>query len=962
MKQTLLSILLMLLPLMAWADDNGSCGNSINYTYTAETHTLTISGQGEMSGYSTISRPWESYKDDIQSIVVEEGVTSIGCESFKDLSSLTSISFPTSLQFIQGCAFKDCVSITTINIPNGVSIVDGAFMGCSSLTSVTLPSDLYSIDSFVFQDCINLETITLPSITSFGVCAFKGCTNLRSIVIPESVTSIGSGAFQDCDNLTSVEIKVKIPIAISENVFTNRTNATLSVPYGCKTAYENATYWSEFNIINQSDNDSGSCGDGVTYSYVEATHTLTISKTSDGTGAMNNYGTTNTPWVTYRDKITQIIIEEGVTCIGKYSFYQCSNLINTTISNSVTSIDRFAFQYCSSLISISIPNSVTSIGNSAFRYCSGLTSVSIPNSVTSIGSSAFLECTDLSSVTIPNSVTSIGDHAFLQCTGLTSVFISDISAWCDISFKTMDSNPLNYAQHLYLNGDEIENLIIPDGVTSISNFAFSGCTGLTSVTIPNSVTSIGDYAFSECTGLTSVFISDISAWCDISFKTMDSNPLNYAQHLYLNGNEIENLIIPDGVTSIGNFAFSGCTDLTSVTIPNSVTSIGEAAFDRCSGLTSLVLSDYLTIIMKESFQSCSALTSLTIPSSVQYIYQNAFNGCSALEEINAQPTTPPFIYNNTFPNYTVPVNVPSGCKGAYQTADNWSNFTTINDGNVYYTLSITADDHGTVTYSETNVSGKTETFNVIEGANVTLTFTPASNYALTTLTVDGVDKLADVSDGSLTISNVTANTTVIAAFSYAGDVATVTITDAGVATFCSDKDLDFSEVPGLRAYTGAGFNTSTGNLVLLEVTDVPAGTGLLVKGAAGSYEIPSKASASIYANLLVGVTSATALSQTDGGYTNYILGKKSDVVGFYKVDDAGGDLPAGKAYLRIPTPTAGARMTIALDFSGDTTGIDEIGTDSTQREAWFDLQGRRMEAAPVKAGLYIRNGKKFIVH
>ena len=879
MKQTLLSILLMLLPLMAWADDNGSCGNSINYTYTAETHTLTISGQGEMSGYSTISRPWESYKDDIQSIVVEEGVTSIGCESFKDLSSLTSISFPTSLQFIQGCAFKDCVSITTINIPNGVSIVDGAFMGCSSLTSVTLPSDLYSIDSFVFQDCINLETITLPSITSFGVCAFKGCTNLRSIVIPESVTSIGSGAFQDCDNLTSVEIKVKIPIAISENVFTNRTNATLSVPYGCKTAYENATYWSEFNIINQSDNDSGSCGDGVTYSYVEATHTLTISKTSDGTGAMNNYGTTNTPWVTYRDKITQIIIEEGVTCIGKYSFYQCSNLINTTISNSVTSIDRFAFQYCSSLISISIPNSVTSIGNSAFRYCSGLTSVSIPNSVTSIGSSAFLECTDLSSVTIPNSVTSIGDHAFLQCTGLTSVFISDISAWCDISFKTMDSNPLNYAQHLYLNGDEIENLIIPDGVTSI-----------------------------------------------------------------------------------GNFAFSGCTDLTSVTIPNSVTSIGEAAFDRCSGLTSLVLSDYLTIIMKESFQSCSALTSLTIPSSVQYIYQNAFNGCSALEEINAQPTTPPFIYNNTFPNYTVPVNVPSGCKGAYQTADNWSNFTTINDGNVYYTLSITADDHGTVTYSETNVSGKTETFNVIEGANVTLTFTPASNYALTTLTVDGVDKLADVSDGSLTISNVTANTTVIAAFSYAGDVATVTITDAGVATFCSDKDLDFSEVPGLRAYTGAGFNTSTGNLVLLEVTDVPAGTGLLVKGAAGSYEIPSKASASIYANLLVGVTSATALSQTDGGYTNYILGKKSDVVGFYKVDDAGGDLPAGKAYLRIPTPTAGARMTIALDFSGDTTGIDEIGTDSTQREAWFDLQGRRMEAAPVKAGLYIRNGKKFIVH
>lgn len=366
-------------------------------------------------------------------------------------------------------------------------------------------------------------------------------------------------------------------------------------------------------------------------------------------------------------------------------------------------------------------------------------------------------------------------------------------------------------------------------------------------------------------------------------------------------------------------------------------------------------------IRTSAFQNCINLTSITIPASVEYIYQNVFDGCSSLEVINSLPTTPPFIYNNTFPSYSVPVNVPSGSRNAYVAHDIWGNFTTINDGNVYYLLSITADSHGTVTYGSVDVSGKTQRFDVLEGSNVTLTFTPASDYSLTALTVNDEDKLADVSEGTLTISNVTANLTVNATFGFSGESAAVTITDAGVATFCSDKDLDFSEVSGLKAYIGAGFNTSTGQLILLEVTDVPAGTGLLLKGTAGSYEIPEKASSSVFANLLVGVTTETALSQTDGGYTNYILGNGTNGPGFFKVSDSGGNLAAGKAYLRIPTSAAGARTTISLDFSGDVSGICDIEYDATGREAWFNVQGRRLESAPTKAGLYIRNGKKFIV-
>lgn len=189
--------------------------------------------------------------------------------------------------------------------------------------------------------------------------------------------------------------------------------------------------------------------------------------------------------------------------------------------------------------------SVTGIGDDAFYGCSGLTSVTIPNSVTSIGYCAFTNCRGLTSVTIPNSVTSIGSYAFEHCTSLQKVIVSDIAAWCAISFGEGYANPLYYAEHLFSDEEtEITNLVIPEGVTSIGSSLFENCRGLTSVTIPNSVTSIGRYAFDDCSGLTSV-------------------------------------TIPNSVTSIGSSAFSGCSGLTSVTIPNSVTSIGYYAFHRC---------------------------------------------------------------------------------------------------------------------------------------------------------------------------------------------------------------------------------------------------------------------------------------------------------------------------------------------------------------------------------------------
>ena len=280
---------------------------------------------------------------------------------------------------------------------------------------------------------------------------------------------------------------------------------------------------------------------------------------------------------------------------------------------------------------------VTEIGKEAFYKCSRLTSVVIPDSITSIGEKGFAVCQNLKSVQMGNSLISVGDFAFLDCDSLTSVYASDIESWCNIEFSGDASNPLEYANSLYINNELVREVVIPNTVTKIPKGAFS-CDSVTRVVIPNTVTEIGADAFEACKELTRVEISDIESWCNISFGNSNANPLSFAKELYVNNELLTDLEIPDTVTEIKNYAFYQCESLTSVVIPDSVTLIGDSAFYRCNRLTSVVIPDSVTIICERAFYWCNRLTSVVVGQSLTEIKIQAFQNCvSLVEVVNKSP-------------------------------------------------------------------------------------------------------------------------------------------------------------------------------------------------------------------------------------------------------------------------------------------------------------------------------------
>ena len=534
MKKRLISLLVALcmavtlLPvsaLTAWAEDpdppkSGNCGatgdgSGVTWQLTentgdSSTYTLTISGSGSMKNFPFGSdQPWYSFKQQITSVVIHPGVTSIGECAFSWFPKLTHVDIADSVISIGGNAFKSCSSLTNITIPQNVTYIGGlAFSRCTSLSSITLSNNITSIGNAAFKNCTNLTSITIPSsVISIGSNVFDGCTRLNDIRYSGTSENVISALSQYVTRVT-FNYGDKVPEAERMITVSVKTGETLTAPttHPNVVGYEfkgwltedgkpydftvpptgQFTLYAKWEKISDPKPDpdppkSGKCGaagDGsdVTWHLTEntddpSTYTLTIS----GSGAMENYLTSgHQPWHSFRDQITSVVVSPGVTSIGNLAFALSRNIIHVDIADSVVSIGEQVFFKCASLTNITVPQSVTYIGVNAFDSCTNLSSITLStNNITSIRPYTFSGCSKLSSIVIPDGVTSIQLGAFSNCTKLTSISI-------------------------------------PGSVISIGPYAFRDCTNLTSITIPGSVTSIGEHVFTGCTSLNDIRYSGTS--------------------------------------------------------------------------------------------------------------------------------------------------------------------------------------------------------------------------------------------------------------------------------------------------------------------------------------------------------------------------------------------------------------------------------------------------------------------
>ncbi len=538
-------------------------------------------------------------------------------------------------------AFSDCVNLTKVTIPNSVDYIEhSAFSHCSGLTSINIPNSVTFIGNWAFYQCSGLESVTIPnSVTSIGDNAFGNCSNMTTLTIGSSVSLIYLWTFAYCSNLTCVislsttPPELDAPDAVPpEDLFDSAvcSNATLWVPKGSKSAYQVANGWKKFSNIEELPYDFEK--NGIYYRIISGRSNaveVTYKYFEDGLHPTSDYSGS----VTIPDEVDNNGRTYQVTAIGDYAFYNCTDLTDITI-----------------------PNSVASIGDWAFYRCTGLSSVTIPNQVTSIDGFTFSSCTGLTSVTIPNSVTNIRQNAFQNCGLITSVVCMAVTP------PTIEQGAFNSS--IYSQA----TLAVPKGCLSAYQAAnywknFSNIIELT-----------GQYDF-----IVDGVIYKITDTNTVKVTYMDTDFNSYSG----------NVVIPDSVkyegvtyvvTAIDGAAFGNCTNLTSVTIPNTVTSIGSGAFGYCSNLQEVVIPNSVTSIGYLAFYGCTSLTSVTIGALMNNIGLSAFNNCS-LTSVTCLALTPPSMSNGAvFSNDTysnVALEVPKGCKSAYQAADYWKNFTNI---------------------------------------------------------------------------------------------------------------------------------------------------------------------------------------------------------------------------------------------------------------------------------------------
>lgn len=661
MRKLFLLLVALLTTISLWAYDFNSGDLYYNITSNTFPYTAEVTYESLSNNYAYLTSV------SIPSTVSYNGttyyVTGIGERAFYLCTSLTDIDIPNDITYCGGGVFYGCSALRSVKLSENItslpacyksaSRVYGFFGNCSSLTSVTIPSKVTHIGLFAFNgtgiyndlanwennvlyigDCLiaakpNLSgTYTIKNGTRLIAEIAFAQTPITSVIMPNTITHIGGGAFYRCSALQSVQL--------SENL--------TALPVG---VYSNTRY----GIF-------GECG-----------------------------------------SLISVVIPDNVTSIDNYTFYECSSLLSVTIPANANSIGDKAFYKCSSLASVVWNakncadfeyNEENMSSNSPFARNTTITSFIFGKDVNYIPAYLCFCMQEITSVTIPNNVKNIGEYAFAACIFARKNFINNSSLtaeaysyWGATVVDEEIDGLLIQNDTLVICRPHVAVAAVPNNVISIGDFAFSGCSHLTSVTIPESVLSIESYAFANCDSLKHVTLSNgLKSIGDNAFSQCYSletinipNSVNRIGHIvFYQCISLKNLAIPNSVTEMGVGCFASCTALKSILLSKNITSIHELTFFACNSLESIDLPEGVNTIERCAFQWCDSLTKITIPSSVNNIGDSAFIGCSMLDTIYYYATAPANIDTSSFVNYNAVLYIPCESMSNYQSHEVWNRF------------------------------------------------------------------------------------------------------------------------------------------------------------------------------------------------------------------------------------------------------------------------------------------------
>lgn len=680
----LLTFVLVILPISAMADESGSCGNNLTWTYMEATQTLTIQGSGEMNdyGYDNTGKetvtPWKKFKNIIKKIVIESGVVSIGKSAFSGCNELEELSISNTVTSL-GCeSFMNCKNLTNIVIPDNVTSIGGyCFSGCSNISNVSLSSNLSTLSGGAFARCSKLESVIVPgSVGILKGSVFQGCTGLKSVILSEGISEIDHLAFDNCTSLTSIVFPNSL-VKFYGGTFTNCTSLeSITLPKNLTTidgeAFRGCTNLKDL-IIEDCDSDLF-FSNPYTTSKIVYFRDCPLEKVYIG----RNIGRDNNVTLFVDNKnLKEVSFGENVTTINSGEFYGCENLSSITFSNSIDTICIDAFSHCKSLRNVVIPNNVTYIGGCAFYACDSLKEVIIEDGSTELafgteyinGSmcfsgllnkvylgrnttcrlSPFNSLSDATEVIIGKTVTKLSGGIFASIKGISKLIIEANceplmfeefyhsyqntimpfwntpidSIYLDryiISKKHELSKQYPYA---FRGVSSISTLEIGSNVDKLPKDLFSSNCNITTLDIPKNIKTIEESAFIGCSNLSLVNIED----CEDKLEFADGTtfygcPLQY---VYVG----RNISYPSNNSPFKNHK----EGIESIIIGESVTEICNEEFYGLKKITSITLPQNLKTIGSMAFYGCEGLTEMVIPESVEAIYNQAFDLCGNIKKL-----------------------------------------------------------------------------------------------------------------------------------------------------------------------------------------------------------------------------------------------------------------------------------------------------------------------------------------